>query len=100
VTIKSNGIVKRSGSGESSAGEPKESGIRPLSATSIALSLAVLGVVYGDKGTIPITPDNFFGILIDDVLNLNPGRLAEVHGFCAAGRQLRRRRHLRAAGAA
>lgn len=55
-----------------------ESASKPRSATSIALSLAVLGVVYGDIGTspiyalrecfagknpIPITPDNVLGIL-------------------------------------
>ena len=78
VAIKSNDIVERAGSGKSSGSEPKESGNRPRSATSIALSLAVLGVVYGDIGTspiyalrecfsgkhpIPITPDNVLGIL-------------------------------------
>jgi KUP system potassium uptake protein len=58
--------------------ESKGSEQQPRSASSIALSLAVLGVVYGDIGTspiyalresfagknpIPITPDNVLGIL-------------------------------------
>lgn len=60
---------------ETKSNEPER---KPRSATSIALSLAVLGVVYGDIGTspiyalrecfagknpIPITPDNVLGIL-------------------------------------
>jgi KUP system potassium uptake protein len=76
--IKSNGIAERAGPGEPSGHEPKEPGHQPRSATSISLSLAVLGVVYGDIGTSPIyalrecfsgkhpiaiTPDNVLGIL-------------------------------------
>ncbi len=70
AATKSNGSVQGAGSHE-----PER---QPRSATSVALSLAVLGVVYGDIGTspiyalrecftgkhpIPITPDNVLGIL-------------------------------------
>src|ERR1700745_1529183 len=75
------------------------------------LTLAALGVVYGDIGTSPLyaaketfNPDhgiplNTSNEIVGDLLGANDRRVAQVRDPHHAGQQQRRRRHHGAAGA-